>query len=112
MKKFNRLFVLWCIIAFLIFAGLSTLGFIYKNRIKKYEDFELVIIDAAKEYVSKEGKIDFDGDYMDVSVDFLLKNGYLSTKDLVKTCSGKVRIENKKQIKYIPIVKCKNYKSR
>ena len=111
MKKFNTLFIVWCFIATFIFAGLCTLGFIYKKKIEKYHDFEKVIIEATKSYVIKEGIVNFNEDYVDVKIETLLENGYLKKSDIVKSCHGKIRIENTKLINYKPLIKCKYYKS-
>lgn len=111
MKSFNRLYIIWYVFAILIFAGLCTLGFVYKSKIKKFKKFEDNIIIAAESYVLSEGKIDFLDDYIDVNINTLLKKGYLLKKDYVKSCSGKVRIKKGKTTKYTPLIKCKNYKS-
>ena len=111
MKGFNRLFIIWCFVATFIFAGLCTVGFMYKRNLKKYHDFEKVIINASKSYVLKEGIVDFDGTYLDVNIDTLLNKGYILKDDMVNSCHGKVRIENQKLIKYKPLIKCKYYTS-
>lgn len=111
MKGFNRLFIIWCFVATLIFAGLCTVGFMYKKNLEKYHDFEKVIIDATKAYVLKEGIVNFNGTYLDISINTLFDNGYLTKDDLVNGCTGKVRVENNKLIKYKPLIKCKYYKS-
>lgn len=111
MKNFNKLFIVWCFIAFLIFGGLCTLGFIYKNNIEKYHDYEKVLISATEEYVLKEGKVEKNNDYFDVKINTLVKGKYISKDDIVKSCFGVVRVENNSQIKYKPRIKCKNYKS-
>ena len=112
MKTFNRLFIIWVIFATLIFAGLCTLGFVFKKNVEKYKEFEDVLVESTKSYVLNEGKVDFDADYLDVSINDLVKSGYLNKKDVVKSCSGKVRVKNKKQISYKAIIKCKNYKTK
>ena len=111
MKNFNRLFIVWCIFATLIFAGLCVLGFMFKKNIEKYHDFEKVLINATEEYVLKEGKVNTDEDYFEVSIKTLINKEYISKDDIVKSCSGIVKVENRKQIKYKPMIKCKNYKS-
>lgn len=112
MKTFNKLFVLWCVVATMGFAGLCTIGFMFKNNIKKYHEYESVLVDATKAYVLNEGAIDFDANYIDISISTLEKKGYLKKSDMLKSCTGKVRIENNKQIKYTPLIKCNNYKSK
>ncbi len=111
MKNFNRLFIVWCFVATIIFAGLCTIGFMYKRNLEEYHDFENVIINAAKAYVLDEGIVDFNSDYIDIKISTLLDKGYIKKKDVVKSCNGSVRIENKKLIKYKPLIKCKYYKS-
>ena len=112
MRTFNKLFAVWIIMAVLIFAGLCTLGIVYKGNIKKYKAYEDVLKTAAESYAKDEGILPSIEKYKDINIDKIIDKGYVSKKKIIDSCSGKVRITAGNTIEYTPIIKCKYYKSK
>ena len=46
--------IVWGCILFLIVSTLTVFGFIYKNKIKKYEELESKLVNATEKYVDEK----------------------------------------------------------
>ena len=51
LKQMKRISVIWGLIMFLALAGVTVLGFVYKNETKKYKEFESLLVEQSHEYV-------------------------------------------------------------
>ena len=111
MKSFNKLFIVWIVVVILIFGGLITIGFLYKSKIRKYQDYEDVLIKKTETYISDKNLYPKDNDSIKVDVNELIDNGYLTKKEIIKDCTGNITVTKKKNITYKPSIKCKNYRS-
>lgn len=111
MKSFNRLFIVWTIVVILIFGALITFGFIYKNKIKKYHNYEDLLIEKAYKYVSVKNIHMENVDSLKINIEDLKNANLLLKKEIIDTCSGYVLVTNKSSIKYEPHIKCKYYKT-
>ena len=112
MKRYNVLFTVWMIIVVIIFALLCTLGFIYKNKVSKYKEYENTLVTATKEYLKENNSYPSDGKSVKVAIDKLIKSKKISKKKVIKECSGSIEVYHGKQMKYTPNIKCTYYKSK
>lgn len=113
MKSFNRLFVVWIVFVVLIMGGLITLGYIYKNKLSSYHKYEEKLIVSAKKYVNDNNISLKKNEKKVINISNLIKDKYLSKKDIIKECTGNVTIFLEKNIiKYDPYIKCKYYKTK
>ena len=111
MKSFDRAFVVWFIVAILIFGGLITLGFVYKKKISDYENYEKVLIQGAKSYISDGGLYPKKNEVITVDINSIIKSGYIKKKDVIDSCTGFIKVSKKKNLVYKPYIKCKYYHS-
>ena len=111
MRKYNVVFTVWLIICVIIFGLLCALGFIYKNKVAKYKEYEETLVTLTKDYLKEHSKYPSKNNEISVSVNKLIKYGYITKDNIVSECSGKVIVKHNKQMEYIPQIKCKYYKS-
>jgi len=111
MKSFNRLFIVWFVVVTLVFIGLIVLGFVFKQRLSEYKDYEDKLVIATKKYVKDNNKYPTVNTPVKVSIDKLIQKGYIKEKDAIDSCNGKVVVTKEKSFIYTPQIKCKNYKS-
>ena len=112
MKTFNRVFVLWCFMAVLIFGGLITLGYIYKSKVKSYEEYENRLEIAAKEFIEINNIHLNDQKKIKININKIIKSGLIDDEDIIKDCKGNIIVRNGSVIKYKADIKCKNYHSK
>ena len=108
----KALFIVWCVFVVIIFGLLSTLGFIYKNKLKTYHEYEDKLIVASKKYIKDNDIFLKDGTSKKISINKLEKSKLITKKDIVKECSGYVLVKKDKLLDYKPVLKCKYYKSK
>lgn len=112
MASFNKLFYVWIFVVVLIFGGLITLGFVYKNKVQKYKDYESVLVETAKSYVAEKGKYPEEKQTIKISVNVLKKYIESSKKYVIDDCSGYVKVTKKSNFKYKAVLSCKNYNTK
>ena len=94
MKTFNRVFVLWCFMAVLIFGGLITLGYIYKSKVKSYEKYETKLEIAAKKYIELNNIHLNDKNELEININKIIKSKLIDDDDIIDGCKGKVVVKN------------------
>ena len=109
--RYNVVFTIWIIIVVIIFGLLCTLGFIYKNKVEKYKEYEETLVSLTQTYLKDENKFPDKNKDIDVTINTLIKKGYIDKNNIVSECSGSILVKHKKQMEYIPKIKCKYYKS-
>lgn len=112
MASFNKLFYVWIVVVIAIFGGLITLGYVYKNRVQKYKDYENVLVESAKIYVAENSLYPEEKQSIKISVKKLKKVSNLSKKDIIDDCGGYVKVTKKTNFSYKAILKCENYKTK
>lgn len=106
--------IIWGTILFLIFAGLTAFGLIYKNKSKDYKQLEDNLKNAAKQYVDQKFLYPNENDTLKVTSKELEEN---DIKDILKkdeeTCEGYVIVTKKNEIyQYSPYIKCSKYQTK
>ena len=112
MASFNKLFYVWIFVVIIIFGGLITWGFVYKNKVQKYKDYELVLVETAKIYVAKNSIYPEENESIKININKLKKSEKLSKKVVINDCSGYVKVSKKSNFKYKTFLACKNYKTK
>lgn len=114
LKKMQTVSIIWGLVLFLIVASLTTVGFIYKNKIKKYEEIEKKLELSAKQYVEMkflypEKNNNIKITYNELKNEKVIDN--ISVDD--KECDGFTIVsENNKIYKYKTYIKCDNYETK
>ena len=111
MKRYNVLFTFWVIIVVIIFSFLILLGYMYKNKVKTYKDYEVLLVEKTKKYLDETDK--YAGkNSIEITIDELIDAKYLDKDDVVKPCEGYVKVNKKASSKYQAIISCKYYKTK
>lgn len=51
LKHMRKISIIWGMIMFLLIIGVTAIGIIYKNESKNYKEFEIGLVDKAKDYI-------------------------------------------------------------
>ena len=112
MRSVNKLFVVWMVVVILVFGGLSFLGFIYKDKVSKYKDYEETLVTESKKYLKDTSSYPKENEEVKISINKLVKLKYLDKEDIIDECKGYIKVFRKKTFEYEPHITCKYYKSR
>ena len=112
MNKLKTVWIVWGIIAVVLFASLTTLGFIYKNKTKKYKELEDKLVEVTKRYTSNEFNYATDGKKEIITYKELKDNNFFD-KLIVnnKECDGYTIVEFDGVTKYKAYIECDKYKT-
>ena len=104
----------WGIILFVLVAGLTAIGFVYKNKIKKYEKLENKLENSIKAYVDEKFIYPEEGKNIKVTYQELKSNSAIDNLEINdEECDGYGIITHEREIfKYETYVKCNNYKTK
>lgn len=109
--KNKVLLIIWVILLIGIFTLLTYIGFIHKKDVKKYKDYEEVLITASRSYTSSKNMYPKKGSKIIIKIEDLINEGFVDKKDIVDGCSGSIIVKYDSYIDYFPNIKCKYYKS-
>ena len=103
LKRMQIISIVWGIIMFLLVAGVTAMGFVYKNETKHYKEFEALVAKKSHEYL-------LNNNLEKVSID-KLKEEYIIETTLInqKECTGYVKNEENEAKAF---VKCGMYKTQ
>ena len=111
-KKMHTIGIVWGIVFIIVLAGLTIIGFVYKSRVIPYKELEQKLKDTAVQYVEK--KVGYSGSDMKVTVEELVKEGFIEELKVNDgSCEGYIVLkkvqEHYEQNSYI---KCEKYKTK
>ena len=103
LKQMKRISVIWGLIMFLALAGVTVLGFVYKNETKKYKEFESLLVEQSHEYV-------LNNNLEKISLNELKEKEVISSVTVnEKECEGYVSM---KEGDIKAFIQCGDYKTR
>ena len=112
MNRLKTISVIWGIVAVLLFASLTTLGFVYKNKTKKYKNVENKLVEVAKKYTASNFEFATDGKTKIVTYKELKENNLIKKLEVEKQkCNGYVELTFDGVTKYKAYLKCDKYKT-
>ncbi len=113
LKKMQMISVVWGLLLFLIVAGLTAIGIVYKKESKEYMNFESIIATASKDYIEKKGFYP-ENDSITIKTEELLEEKLIESLQVKEQeCIGYVIVTNKDgKDTYKPYIKCGKYKTR
>ena len=113
MNNLKRNYIVFWIIAVLIFAGLTALGFIYKSKSSKYKKEENRIVEIVKKYTATDFNFPKSGESKIITLKELQDKDLLKEVKVKKNkCDGYVEITFKNVTKYKAFLDCGEYKTR
>lgn len=114
LKKMRLISYVWGGCLFLLVAGLTAIGFVYKNKVKKYETLENKVQDALKKYSDEKFIYPEEGAEVKVTYQELKSNNYID--NLInddEECDGYgLVLHVNGAFKYQAYVKCNDYKTK
>lgn len=114
LKKMRIISYIWGSILFLLVAGLTGIGFVYKNKIKKYEELESKLEESIKAYVDQKFIYPDEGKNIKVTYQELKSNDAidnLNNED--EECDGYgIVLHDGNIFKYQTYIKCNDYKTK
>ena len=112
MNRLKTISVIWGIVAVLLFAFLTTLGFVYKNKTQKYKKLENKLVEVTKKYTSSDFKYPSKNDEIIVTFETLKEKGLIEKLEVDKQkCDGYVVVSFDGVTKYKAYIKCDKYKT-
>ena len=112
MNKLKTMWIVWGIIAVLLFGCLTTMGFVYKNTTKKYKKIENKLVEVTKKYTSNEFEFATNGKKEIITYKQIKDNDYIGKLEVNnKKCDGYVILEFDGVTKYKAYIDCGKYKT-
>ena len=112
MNSFKKAYAIWFVVAVLIFAGLTTMGFVYKNKTAKYKKEEDKIVEIAKKYTATNFDFPKSGESKAINIKELQDKGLLKeVKVKGNKCKGYVEVTFDNVTKYKTYLDCGKYKT-
>lgn len=112
MNKLKVFSVVWGIVAVLLFTGLTTMGFIYKNKTKKYKKLETNLVEVAKKYTATDFNFPVNGENIVISYSELHDKNLIDKLEVEsQKCDGYVVVSFNNVTEYKGYVKCNKYKT-
>ncbi len=113
-KRMQTISYIWGSILVLLVGGLTAIGFVYKNKITKYEDLESKLELSLKEYVDKKFLYPKNGESIKVTYEELKSNEAIDGLNIDdEECDGYGFVKNDGSVfKYKVYVKCNGYKTK
>ncbi len=112
LKRMRRISYIWGIVLFLLVSFLTVIGFVYKNKIKKYEALEEKLESVAKSYVDQNFL--YPSSSIVVTYEELKSSGMIDELKVDdEECDGYEVVSHvNNTFKYKAYVKCDNYKTK
>ena len=112
MNRLKMVSVVWTIVVILLFTFLTTLGFIYKEKTKKYKKLEAKLVEVTKKYTSSNFNFADNGKEEIITFKELKDNGLINKLEVKgQKCNGYVEVTFKNVTKYKAYIKCDKYKT-
>ena len=114
LRKMRIISIIWGMILFSIVFLLTAFGFVYKNKIKKYEELENTLEEKVKQYVEEKFLYPEDDKKLKITFKELKEEGKMSElKADDEECDGYTIVNNNGQVfKYQTYIKCNNYQTK
>ena len=114
MNKMKKLYVIWGILAVLIFAFLTAFGFMYKKKTYIYKDLENRLVAAEKKYVDSRFLYPENGEVVKITANDLIENEFFDSMQLNdEVCEGYTTVRKDGGVfEYKAYIKCKWYKTK
>ena len=112
MNSLKRAYIVWWIVAVLLFAFLTTIGFIYKNKTAKYKKEEKNIVEIVKKYTATDFNFPTSGEVKIVTLDELKEKGLIKEVKVNKNkCKGYIEVTFNNVTEYKAYISCGDYKT-
>lgn len=114
LKQMKRVSIIWGIVLFLIVAGLTVVGFIYKNKSSDYKRIEDELVNVTEKYVEAKFLYPKEKESIRIRLNELQDNGYMEElKKDEDICDGYVLLTNNGFIyEYKGYIKCPKYTTK
>ena len=114
LKKMRMISYIWGTVLFLLVGGLTTIGFVYKNKITKYEELENKLADNMKNYVDEKFIYPEEGKNIKITYQELKSNDAIDNLNIDdEECDGYgIVLHDGSIFKYETYIKCKEYKTK
>ena len=114
LKKMRIISYVWGSILILLVGGLTAIGFVYKNKIKKYEELENKLEEKIKTYVDEKFIYPEEGKNLKITYEELKDNNYIDNLNINdEECDGYgIVLNDKSTFKYQVYIKCNGYKTK
>ncbi len=114
LKKMRIISYAWGTILVVLVTGLTAIGFVYKNKTKKYEALENKLEESIKAYVDQKFIYPEEGGNIKITYQELKSNDAIDKLNIdEEECDGYGIITYEKDVfKYKTYVKCNNYKTK
>ena len=114
LKKMKIISYIWGSVLFLLVAGLTAIGFVYKNKIKKYEELENKLEEKIKIYVDEKFLYPEEGKNIKITYQELKSNNAIDGLNINdEECDGYgIVLHDGNNFKYKSYIKCNDYKSK
>jgi hypothetical protein len=110
MNRLKKISIIWGIVAFLLFAFLTTMGFIYKDKAQKYKKLEKNLVAITKKYTATDFNFPVNGENVIIKYDELNEAGLIDSLEVDnQKCDGYVTVTFKNVTEYKAYIKCANY---
>ncbi|MBE6160822.1 MAG: hypothetical protein E7158_01190 [Firmicutes bacterium] len=112
MDKMKKIWVIWIFLAIVLIGGLTSIGFIYKNKSKKYKLLEKKLVEITKKYTATDFKYPVNNEKILIKYEELKSAGLIEKLEVDnKKCNGYVILSNKDVINYKAYIDCDVYKT-
>lgn len=112
MNRLKKMSIIWGIVAFLLFAFLTTVGFLYKNKSQKYKDLEKQLEEVTKSYTASNFNFPKNGQEIVISLAELKEQDLIEKLEVEdQECDGYVVVTSKNVVEYKAYIKCEQYKT-
>lgn len=112
MDKLKKVSVIWGIVAVLLFAFLTTMGFMYKNKTKKYKNLEKKLVEVTKSYTATDFNFPVNGKNIIITYNELHDNNMIDKLEVdSKKCDGYVKLTFDNVTEYKAYIKCDKYQT-
>ena len=114
LKKMKIISYIWGSVLLILVGGLTGIGFVYKNKIKKYEELENKLADNIKIYVDEKFIYPEEGKNIKITYQELKSNDAIDNLNIEdEECDGYgIVLHDKNTFKYETYIKCKEYKTK
>ena len=111
LRRMRLISIIWGLVMFILVAGLTVVGVMYKNNTKKYKEIESTLVEAAKKYL-EDKSLEID-DNIKLLKEELEPEIPDDKKESLNECDAYVKVEKKKSTyDYQGYIKCAKYKTK
>ena len=114
LKKMRRISYVWGFLLFLLVGGLTAIGFVYKNKLKKYEDLENKLEESAKQYVDQKFLYPEANQNIKITLEELKREEFIDNLNVDdEECDGyEIVSHDGSTFQYKAYIKCSDYKTK